>query len=723
MRKYWVILLLCLPMALSADLLSDILSGKYKPASLPDMCALADGEHYAQQVGNDVFSYSYRTGAVADTLFCLDKVRALRCAKPQSIDGYLLSPAGRYMLVYTNVKKVFRRSFTADYYICDMKRRELKALSDTMPLQSPVFSPDGKYIAFSRDNNLYIHKLEFGTEVQVTTDGIPGEVYNGTADWLYEEEFDMTYQYAFSPDSKQLAYLRIDDRQVPVFTWMNYLDAEGKPLTYPVMEHLRYPKAGETNPKASVCVYDTYYKSIKTMALPAADEDCYLPRLRWTTDANALAIFRLNRDQNDLRVYYANPKSTLATLMYTEHQDNGYIDFEQFDEWEWLSDNSFITVSMTDGYRHAWLYSATGQRQRCLTPGEYDVTAFYGYDEPTQTVFYQAAAKDATTRYLFSRNVKKGVITQYSDEAGTQSAVFSPGYAYFVETFSSASCPTQYRLYTRQGKCLRVLESNEPLREKAASAGLPQKEFFTFTTERGTVLNGWMLRPATSGKHPVLVYNYSGPQSQSVLNRWKIDWEEYLALKEGIMVVCIDPRGTDARGEAFREETYMHLGKKEAEDLVSLGHWLARRDDVDARHMAIWGWSGGGYYTIRTLSEAGSPYCCGMAVAPVTDWRLYDSAYTERFMRRPQVNEDGYADASLIQMPTALSGRLLIVHGLADDNVHAQHTLLYTEALTAAGMQYEMQIYPDDNHFLRKRGNREHVYRRMLTFLKQQFAK
>ena len=723
-----ILSILCVLSGIQADLLTDINDGLYKSEALAEMSPLDDGERYAQLDGNNLYAYSYKTGQVTDTLF---DYTAAKGQKPAEIEGFLLSPSDRYVLLYSHSEKIYRHSFRADYYLYDRKRHELRALSDTMPVLQPVFSPDGKYIAFSRENNLYIHKVDFKTEVAVTRDGGNG-ILNGLPDWLYEEEFGTTCLYSFSPDSKQLAFVRLDESRVPAFHWTEYL---GDGITDHSKEFsLKYPRAGEPNAEASVVVYDTYYKSLKSMALPEQRES-YIPRLKWTnaTEANPqgdLAIFRLNRDQNRLEMFLANPKSTVCTRIYLEESKQYYVDYEAIDEWQFLADNSFICVNETDGFRHAYLYSQTGMKQKQLTKGNYDVTKVYGYNEKTQTLYYQAADKDPMTRFVYALNTKKGTIQAYSQENGTHNATFSPTFAYFVDAFQSVSKPTAYTLYNQSGKELRVLKDNHEIDLRAKEAGLPIKEFFSFTTPRGDQLNGWMLRPKdfdASKKYPVLMFHYSGPASQQVLNRWRIDWEEYLAAKEGFLCVCVDPRGTNARGRVFRNLTYLQLGIREAEDQVAAAQYLQSLPYVDAERVGIWGWSYGGYATIMSMSACGinpslapdgkSPFAFGMAVAPVTDWRLYDSAYTERFMRRPQVNEQGYKDGSAIEHASALQGNLLIIHGMADDNVHVRNTFLYAEALTQAGKQYEMQLIPDDNHFLRKRSNYKFVYARLLKFL------
>lgn len=724
MRINYLLIGLMFPLLAHAGLLDDITSGKFKPAALPEMTKMADGEHYAMMTDEgDVFAYSYRTGKLTDTLYCAAEAKYE--GKKEAMEGYMLSPSDRYMLVYNHSRRIFRHSFEADYYIYDRKRKELKPLTTELPVREPVFSPDGKYIAFARANNIYIHKLDFHSEVAVTKDGKTDTIYNGVSDWLYEEEFGITSQYCFSDDSKQLAFVRLDATDVPLYQWVEYLDADGKEMHYPEVKQLRYPKAGDKNPVATVCVYDTYYKSVQTINLPE-QSDSYLPRIRWNHPTAAcptgmLLVERMNRDQDKMEVFACNPKTLLATPLYKEVSEKYWVDYELFDEWQVLSDNSMVVVSEKDGYRHAYLYSSQGIEKQQFTKGKYDVTKVYGYDEATGMLYYQAADKDPMTRYIYQLNVKKQKLIQLGTEAGMHSADFSVGYAYYVDAYQSVTTPVTYTLYDNTGKHIRVLKDNKAVAEAAKKAGLPTKEFFQMQTERGETLNGWMLRPAgfdENKQYPVLMMQYSGPESQQVLNRWRIDWEEYLAAQEGVLCVCVDGRGTGARGKAFRGETYCRLGEKEAEDQASVARWLSKQPYVDGKRIAIWGWSFGGFQSLRSMSVENSPFRCGIAVAPVTDWRLYDSAYTERFMRRPQVNESGYAATALSAMAEKLQGRALIVHGLADDNVHAQHLWLYTEALNRAGKQYELQVYPDDNHFLRKRSNYNHLYHRMLLFLK-----
>lgn len=709
------------------EMLADLIGGKYKARTLPSYTNLPDGERYAQLEDGVIKAYSYKTGELQDTLFDVNNTKLL---KLDDVEGFVLSPTGRHLLVYRNRKSVYRRSFTADWYIYNIERRELKPLSDRMPVISPVFSPNGRYIAFSRDNNLHIHKLDFGTEVAVTTDGSVGKVINGTPDWLYEEEFSTTCMFAFSPDSRLLAFVRLDESEVPEFRWQEYLAGD-----YPEELSLKYPKSGKPNAKAKVVVYDTQYKSLKTVDLGDAD-DVYIPRLQWLPADDKLAVFRLNRNQNKLEMFVAGGRSMVSELVYTEENKAGYVDYEQLDEWQLLDDGNMIVVNETDGYRQVYLYSQTGQKLRQLTTGSYDVTRVYGFDVGTQTLFYQAASTDPMTRYVYALNVKKNKLQRLTAETGTHRATFSATYKYFVDCYQSVTTANRYTLYTSQGKRVRVLLSNEEREQMFESEHFSRKRFFRFATERGDSLNAWILLPdalesqiaegkgvdlselKSDRRYPLLQVQYSGPASQQVLDVWKPDWEYFLA-KQGIVVVCADPRGTAARGREWKERTYMNLGQLEAEDQVSTARYMSGFGFVDSGRIGIYGWSYGGYMSIRAMMEPDAVYRCGIAVAPVTDWRLYDSAYTERFMRHPEYNDGGYDNASLLSRAGSLNGRLLLCHGVADDNVHCQQAWKLVDALVEAGVQFDMQIYPDDNHFLRKRSNYRHLFCRKWNFLKQ----
>ena len=625
------------------------------------------------------------------------KANTLSEAEQDSILG--VQTTGRYRLESENEEAIFRHSSVADYYIIDTMRHTRKQLGEGK-VRDAVMSPNGRYVAFAKDNNLYIHKLDFGTEVAVTKDENT-EVINGIADWLYEEEFATTALFAWSPDSKMLAFVRLDETEVPTFSWDVYSDTQ-----YPKAESLRYPKAGCPNAKVSVCVYDVATKGIQRLQVESGD--VYLPRLHWT-DENTLLVLRVNRDQTKMEVLSCNAKSTVCHPLYAEESKKYFVDYSLFDEWQWLSDGKFIVLSEKNGWRQAYLYSSQGVEQKVLTPEGIDVTAVYGVNEKTQTLYYQAAPKPST-RQIYALNLKKGEISQLTKDEGMWSARINSEATKAVFCYQSFETPNTYYLYSKNK--LELLEDNAEVKAAWQANGLPEPEMMQINGLEAMLLRS----PVTGNPSPLILMHYSGPASQRVLNRWRKRFE-YALVELGYAVLIVDTRGGDCKGRAWRNETYMSLGQKEAEDLIMAANEMAKRPDIDGERMAIIGWSYGGYQTLYTMSQKNHPFKCGVAIAPVTDWKLYDSAYTERYMRRPQVNPRGYEEASLLNKAADLSGSVLIIHGTGDDNVHVQHTMQYINALVKADKQFEMQLYPDDNHFLRKGNNATHMHNRILNFL------
>ena len=625
------------------------------------------------------------------------KANTLSEAEQDSILG--VQTTGRYRLESENQEAIFRHSSVADYYIIDTMRHTRKQLGEGK-VRDAVMSPNGRYVAFAKDNNLYIHKLDFGTEVAVTKDENT-EVINGIADWLYEEEFATTALFAWSPDSKMLAFVRLDETEVPTFSWDVYSDTQ-----YPKAESLRYPKAGCENAKASVCVYDVATKGIQRLQVESGDG--YIPRLRWT-DENTLLVLRVNRDQTKMEVLSCNAKSTVCHPLYAEESKKYFVDYSLFDEWQWLSDGKFIVLSEKNGWRQAYLYSSQGVEQKVLTPEGIDVTAVYGVNEKTQTLYYQAAPQPST-RHIYALNIKKGEISQLTKDEGMWSARFNSEATKAVFCYQSFETPNTYYLYSKNK--LELLEDNAEVKAAWQANGLPEPEMMQINGLEAMLLRS----PVTGNPSPLILMHYSGPASQRVLNRWRKRFE-YALVELGYAVLIVDTRGGDCKGRAWRNETYMSLGQKEAEDLIMAANEMAKRPDIDGEHMAIMGWSYGGYQTLYTMSQKNHPFKCGVAIAPVTEWKLYDSAYTERYMRRPQVNPRGYEEASLLNKAADLSGSVLIIHGTGDDNVHVQHTMQYINALVEADKQFEMQLYPDDNHHLRQGNNATHMHNRILNFL------
>ena len=622
----------------------------------------------------------------------------------------------RYRLEKENAQKIFRRSEVADWFVVDTMRKTRKRLGEGMfkgeevKVRDAVMSPNGRYVAFAKDNNLYIHKLDFGTEVAVTKEENT-DLISGVADWLYEEEFGTTALFAWSPDSKQLAFVKLDETEVPSFSWEVYSDTQ-----YPKLESLRYPKAGCKNAKASVCVYDVATKGILTMQVNPKNEDVYFPRLQWY-DENTLFVVRMNRDQTKMEVLSCNAKSTVVSPWYREESKQYFVDYELFDQWQWLSDGRMIVVSEQDGWRRAYLYGKDGSQLRALTPDGIDVTAVYGVNEKTQTLYYQAAPTPST-RQIYAVNLKKAdAPVQISAGEGTHSARLSDDGTRMIECFHSFTTPHTYTLYTLKGtKAVNpeVILDNTAMKQRWEANHLPEPQMMQINGLEAMLLKSQ--EPRAKSQQPLIVMHYSGPQSQRVLNRWRKRFE-YALVEAGYAVLIVDPRGSDCKGRAWRNETYMNLGVKEAEDLIMAAREIAKRPDIDGERMAIMGWSYGGYETLMTMSQKDHPFKAGVAIAPVTDWRLYDSAYTERYMRRPQVNDRGYESASLLPRAKDLTGKMLIIHGTADDNVHVQQAWQYIDALVKADKPFEMQFYPDDNHFLKKGNNAVHMHNRILEFL------
>lgn len=722
MKRFIFIFVLTLLAQFSfAHLLYDITDGKFKSARSEKAISMTDGEHFTTKVNdNSIVKYNYKTGNTVDTLFSIYQIK--NCPI-KNISGYIFSPNELKILVYTNVSFRYRRTFTADYYVYDIKRRELQPLSENGAQEVPLFSPDSRYIAFARNNNLYMKKLDFNTEIAITKDGETGKIINGTPDWVYEEEFQATRHFAWSPDSKLLAFLKFNETEIPEFSFQLFKNESQINETlnlYPSFLKFKYPKAGENNAKVSVCVYDDFNKTTKFMQLPENDQDFYIPRIRWTNAADQLAIFKLNRNQNRLDMLMANPKSTLTKLVLRQ-DDKYYIDYQNIDYIQFTPDNQFFFgVSEQDGFRHIYQYRINGSVYKQITKGTWDVTDFYGYDHTKQILYYQSAEVSPMQRDIYAIDAKAKK-TRLTNGKGTHDASFNSTYSYYIDVFSSIDVSEQTILYNQKGVQIRVIENNSKMQKDFDALQLPKKEFFSFTTSENIKLNGWILKPkdfSADKKYPVLQVQYGGPDSQEALDKWDIGWEYYLSTQDYI-VVCVDGRGTGGRGAEFRKCTYKQLGILEAKDQIETAKYLGKQSYIDKDRIGIWGWSFGGSLTLWSMSSGESIFKAGIAVAPVTDWRLYNTAYTERFMRRPQENFDGYDKTSALGMAEKLNGKLLIVHGSADDNVHVQNTMLYIDKLVEADKQFEMQIYTDKNHSILGKQTRRHLYTRMLSFLQK----
>ena len=645
--------------------LKEITDGQFRQVTnIGEMRSMPDGEHYTpmNDARNMIVKYSYRTGNPVDTLFNTGKARECTFDK---FDGYTISSTGHHILVWRDTEPIYRRSFKANVYDYDVRRNYVKPISDSKGKQMiPTFSPDGRMVAYVSDNNIWIRKFDYDTEVQVTKDGEMNKILNGITDWVYEEEFAVTNLMAWSPNSEQLAFVRFDESEVPEYSMQMFGDG-----LYPGYYNYKYPKAGEKNSKVTLHSYDVTTKDTKELKVPV-EADSYIPRIVFTNNDDQLAVMTLNRHQNVFNMYYANPKSGVFRLILRD-ENKAYVDSEWLNSIHFYA-NSFSYVNEQDGYAHIYLYSPTGVMQRQVTKGNWDVTAFLGYDEATKTVYYESAEESPIRRAIYKIDAK-GVKTKLSTQEGTNNATFSDNFAYYVNQYSNANTPVKITVNeTKSNKVLRVLQDNARLVDKLAGYSYAEKEFIKVRTASDYELNAWIVKPVDfdeSKKYPVLMFQYSGPNSQQVLDKYSFDWEQYLAAN-GIITVCVDGRGTGARGEAFRKCTYLRMGELESRDQVEAAQALGKLPFVDKSRMAIWGWSFGGYNTLMSMSEGTPIFKAGVAIAAPTDWRFYDSVYTERFMRTPKENAEGYKGSSAFTRADKLHGNLLLVHGMADDNVH-----------------------------------------------------
>ena len=702
-----------------------ITNGTYSAQGVGGMRSMNDGEHYMMIGGGGtcIVRYAFKTGEVVDTLFSVNNARGCDF---KSFDGYIMSPAEDRILIQTKTNYIYRHSFTAEYYIYEVNNRKMTPLSTGGPQQVPSFSPDGRMVAFVRDNNLHLVKLLFNnSESQVTTDGKFNEVLNGIPDWVYEEEFTMSKCYDFSADSKMIAYVKSVEKDVPSFSFAMYKGMyptfEDNAL-YPGAYTYKYPVPGADNSKVSVHTYDIKSMVTRQMDLQIDEED-YIPRIHFTSDPEKLAIVTLNRHQNRMDMYMANPRSTVCKLVLREESEH-YINEPTYQDIR-FHEGGFILQSQRNNYNHLYLYNLNGQLVKQLTDGAYEVTNFYGWNAKTGDLYYQSNEPSPMRRAIY-RQDKKGKKTRLTPETGTSDAVFSKNLQNFVHTHSDLHTPAVITIENVKGKVLKTLVDNKALAEKLNQPGMPTKEFFQFTTSNGDVLNGWIVKPATldaqaSTQYPVIMYQYSGPGSQEVLDSWRsgfyggLLWESFLA-QQGYIVACVDGRGTGSRGAEFKNCTYLELGLRESTDQVEAAKYLATLPYVDASRIGIWGWSFGGYNTLMSMSTGEAVFKAGIAVAPPTDWRYYDSVYTERFMRTPQENGENYDKTSAISRAHNLNGRLLLMHGMADDNVHVRNSIEYSEALVQADKQFDMHYYTNRNHSIYGGNTRYHIFTKMFNF-------
>lgn len=695
--------------------LEDIVNNTFWNRSVYGLRSMADGLHYTVlSDGMRIEKYSYKTGEQVQVLFDAAKFGD----KLKHISGYELSADESKILVYTGRENIYRHSFRASYFVYDMQNNSLVSIREEM-VQLADFSPNADKLAYVFQNNLYVYEMASGTTTQITSDGEFNHIIYGAPDWVYEEEFSFAKGFQWSPDGKYLAYYRFDESHVKQFSMMMYEGAspaftENTP--YPQPYTFKYPKAGEANSVVQVWVYNLEKDNHISVDL-GTETDIYIPRIKWTHIPNKLAVVRLNRHQNHYELFFADALSGKTQLIY-EETNKAYVEIND-DLTFFENGQQFVLTSEKDGYRHIYLYNSNGELVRQLTSGNWEVSEFLGVDEKKQLAYYQSTESSPMQRNVYVVSFNGKTKQKLSKLEGTNRAVFSKGFKYYVNYYSSHERPNLVTLHNTKGKEIRVLEDNSALHSKLKDYNLPSKEFFTFTTDEGVELNGWMLKPHDfdpNKQYAAMLYIYGGPGSQTVLDRWELGWYHYLS-ENGIIVYSIDNRGTGGRGEAFKKSTYLQLQNLEAIDMIASAKYVGELPFINKDKIAVYGWSFGGQMSSLCMFRGAEVFNTGIAVAPVTNYRYYDNIYSERYLRTPHENPKGYDDYAPITHAHKLKGNFLLIHGLADDNVHAQNSIEMAERLVQANKQFEMFYYTNRNHGIYGGNTRLHLFTKMTNFL------
>lgn len=696
--------------------LQEIWGGAFRAQGMDELQAMKNTNQYT------VLNYDRTSQSFRVELFnfaTLEKAGTLIDSKDfkelESIDSYIFSKDEKKMLIASNSESIFRHSFVADYFIYDIAAKTLVKLSEAK-VQEPTFSADGTKVAYALQNNLYIYNIAAKKAEQITTDGKKNAIINGITDWVYEEEFAFVRAYDWNAAGDKIAYIRFDETEVPEFS----MDVYNAGL-YPKQHVFKYPKAGEKNAKVSLHIYDVKAKTSKAVNL-GNYTDFYIPRIKWTNDAQTLSAQVINRYQNNLDLIFVDAAAGTAKIILNE-KDKAYVDIT--DNLTFLNDNSFIWTSEKDGYNHIYHYSKAGKLISQVTKGNWEVTAYYGFDAKLGNVFYQSTEGGSINRDVYRVGINAKNKVKLSSLVGTNDARFSPVYDLFINHHSSATTPASFVLHSaKDGKTVKAIVNNDALKTKLAKYNLPEKEFTVITTEKGHQLNAWIIKPKDfdpNKKYPLFMYQYSGPGSQQVNNDWNSAddyWFKMLA-QQGYVVACVDGRGTGYKGAAFKKVTYKELGKYEVEDQIDAAKVFGSHSYIDPARIGIFGWSYGGFMSANCILKGADVFKMAIAVAPVTNWRFYDSVYTERYMQTPQENASGYDDNSPINHAAKLKGAFLLVHGTGDDNVHVQNSMLMVEALVQANKQFDWAIYPDKNHGIYGGPTRLQLYTKMTNFIKE----
>lgn len=694
--------------------LEKIWGGAYQTQSLWGISSMNDGEHYTIQERGGIYKYPYQA--------FIDKQNEKTLVVSGMYDEYIFSPDEKLILVANESLPIYRRSFAAKWRVYDVENQVFTSVFDGKLVQSPAFSPDSRKVAFVFENNIYIQDLTNQEITQVTTDGKKNEIINGICDWVYEEEFGFVRHYDWNADGSALAFVRFDESRV-----REYFIPVYENNLYPYEMRFKYPKAGEENAKVSLHIYELNSSKTSNVNLNSV-EHYYIPKIQFTSEKNILAVLTSNRHQNKVDVSLVDIQNQKVQKLFTE-TDKAWIETDKF-TLEFLDDNSFIWVSERDGNSHIYYYDKSGKLKNQVTKGDWEVTDFYGFDPKDKTVYFQANAfsgnRVSTEKHIYKINLDGSNLQMLNSKNGTNSANFSKNFQYFILNHSSINEPTSYVLSDgKSPKELGTIVENSALLTKLNADNFGTKEIFTLKTENGTDLNAYIIKPKnfdSNKKYPVLMYQYSGPGSQEVRNSWMSmndQWHHLLA-QQGYLVVCVDGRGTGGKGAAFKKQTYMDLGKLEVEDQILAAKALAKFDFIDTNRIGIWGWSYGGYMSSNALFRGGDLFKLAIAVAPVTNWRYYDTVYTERFMRTPQENPNGYD----LNSPNTYADRyddkkqkFLLIHGSADDNVHVQNAMDLASALIQANKQFDMMIYPDKNHGIYGGNTRLQLFTLMTNYI------
>ena len=723
MRKLLTALVICLTtISVKAQLqqltLDDIwYSNKFYGNTVDDLRFLKDGIHYAviEDSYNNTISiieYDCQSGKAVDTLLKNTWLKAVK--KPFNFTSYTFSDDESKILIPYNTESIYRRSSISNYLVYDIKSKTTYPISPNSKEENARFSPDGNKVAFVRDNNIFIEDILTGKETQVTTDGKRNFIINGLCDWVYEEEFEFTQAFQWSPDSKRIAFYRFDETHVPEYTLQYFNDS-----IYPESFTYKYPKVGEPNSKVSINIFDVV--TGKTVQADIGkDTDQYIPRMKWTEDANELSLQRMNRHQNKLELLLVNADDGSSNIIFTE-KSKTYININN--NLTFFNNNqNFIWLSDEDGYKHIYNYSIDGKLINKITDGDWDVTDFYGVDEKNKMVYYQSAEISPLQRYVYSIALDGKNKKQLTTTQGSNDAEFTPTFVFFFNTHSDANSPTDYSFYDSKGKFIRQEENNNDLKAELKQYALSPKKFFSFKTKDNVQLNGWMIKPVnfdSTKKYPVYMTVYGGPGSQQVLDSWggyNLMTDEFIA-EHGYIVVCVDNRGTGARGAAFEKCTYLRLGILETQDQISAAEYLQTLSYVDKNRIGIFGWSFGGTMTCHCIEMGNAVFKLAVTVAPVTDWRFYDSIYTERYMLTPKENPEGYKETSELEYADRIKGKYLLCHGLADDNVHFQNSAELMKNMNKANVVYQSIVFPNKNHSISGGNTRAYLYKRITDFI------